>query len=369
VPVVAAAAFDEQRAGPAGDARRADYDAIRVRHAAKTKRPPPPDAGRCPGRRARDRLGGVRRPLPAGQPGIHRFIDYDLAELREYIDWTPFFAPGSCGAVPRHPQQPGLGEAARKLYDDAQEMLDRIVAEKWLRANGRHRHLPGRASATTRVVYTDESRTEVRHVLHHLRQQGQHREGIPNRSLADFIAPAEEAWRADHIGAFAVTAGLGRPSGCWRSRPSTTTTTPSCWSPWPTGWPRRSPSGCTSGCAPSSGGMPPRRDARQRRPDRRALPRHPAGPRLSRLPDHTEKQTDLGPARRRGGDRHRVDRVDGDVARGGRQRALLRPPEQRSTSSSAGSVATRSRSMPNARAGPAEAERWLGANLGYHPED
>ena len=88
--------------------------------------------------------------------------------------------------------------------------------------------------------------------LHNLRQQGEHREGVPNRSLADYVAP-KETGLADYVGAFAVTAGLGIQELVASSRPRTTTTARSCWSRSPTGWPRRSPSGCTSGCARAVG--------------------------------------------------------------------------------------------------------------------
>ena len=88
-------------------------------------------------------------------------------------------------------------------------MLDRLSREKWLRAAGTFGLFPANRVGTDDLeVYTDETRTAVRTTLHHLRQQGQHREGIPNRSLADFVAP-KESGLADYVGAFAVTAGHG----------------------------------------------------------------------------------------------------------------------------------------------------------------
>lgn len=97
---------------------------------------------------------------------------------------------------------------ARKLYDEAQEMLDRIIAEQWLTAKGVIGLFPANSVGDDIEVYTDESRSEVAHTLHMLRQQGKHRPGVPNRSLADFVAPRDTGIK-DWIGAFAVTGGIG----------------------------------------------------------------------------------------------------------------------------------------------------------------
>ena len=113
------------------------------------------------------------------------------------------------GKFPDILNNPASGEAARKLYDDAQEMLDQLIEEKWLTRQRGARALPGqRASATTSRSTPTRRRTEVLTTLHNLRQQGEHRDGIPNRSLADFVAPKDTGLR-DYVGAFAVTAGLG----------------------------------------------------------------------------------------------------------------------------------------------------------------
>ena len=90
-------------------------------------------------------------------------------------------------------------------------MLDRLVDEKWLTANGVYGLFPAASTGEDVVVYEDESRAAVRATLHQLRQQGQHREGVPNRSLADYVAPigSDLAGGGDWVGAFAVTAGLG----------------------------------------------------------------------------------------------------------------------------------------------------------------
>ncbi len=112
------------------------------------------------------------------------------------------------GRFPDILNNPASGEAARKLYDDAQQMLDTAIKEKWLTANGVIGFFPANAVGDDIEVYTDESRTEVLTTLHNLRQQGEHRDGVPNRSLGDFVAP-KETGLADYVGAFAVTSGLG----------------------------------------------------------------------------------------------------------------------------------------------------------------
>ena len=190
---------------------------------------------------------------------------YDLAELRDYIDWQPFFNAWEMkGKFPDILHNPTTGETARALYDDAQAMLDKVIAEKWLTANAVFGFFPASAVGDDIEVYTDESRSEVLTTLHNLRQQGEHREGVPNRSLGDFVAPRETGL-PDHVGAFAVTAGLGRPGPHRRrSRRPTTTTPRSCSSRSPTGSPRRSRSGCTSGSAPSSGATSPTRTSTTR---------------------------------------------------------------------------------------------------------
>jgi 5-methyltetrahydrofolate--homocysteine methyltransferase len=152
--------------------------------------------------------GGYQPPAPRA-PGRHVLTEYDLGELREYIDWQPFFNAWEMkGKFPDILNNPTTGETARALYDDALAMLDQVVAEKWLTANAVFGLFPASAVGDDIEVYTDESRSEVVATLHNLRQQGEHREGVPNRSLGDFVAPRETGL-PDHVGAFAVTAGLG----------------------------------------------------------------------------------------------------------------------------------------------------------------
>ena len=99
------------------------------------------------------------------------------------------------GKFPDILNSPTTGETARALYDDAQAMLDRVIAEKWLTANAVFGFFPASAVGDDIEVYTDESRSAVLTTLHNLRQQGEHREGVPNRSLGDFVAPARDRLR------------------------------------------------------------------------------------------------------------------------------------------------------------------------------
>jgi 5-methyltetrahydrofolate--homocysteine methyltransferase len=206
VPVAAALLSDTQRPALL-EATEADYAALRERHAQKSDRPmltlEKARANRTP-----IEWEGYVPPVP-NESGVRVFADYDLAELREYIDWQPFFNAWEMkGKFPDILNNPASGDAARKLYDDAQDMLDKLIKEKWLTANGVIGFFPANAVGDDIEVYTDETRTGVLTTLHNLRQQGEHREGIPNRSLGDFVAP-KETGLADHVGAFAVTAGLG----------------------------------------------------------------------------------------------------------------------------------------------------------------
>ncbi|MBB3044739.1 5-methyltetrahydrofolate--homocysteine methyltransferase [Nocardioides soli] len=206
VPTAAALLDDKQRPALLATIQE-DYDALRARHAAKHDRPLLSVEGARENRTPVDWDGYVP-PAPA-QPGVHVLSAYDLGELREFIDWQPFFNAWEMkGKFPDILNNPQTGETARKLYDDAQAMLDRVVEEKWLTANAVFGLFPANAVGDDIELYADDARAEVRETLHHLRQQGEHRAGVPNRALSDFVAP-KETGLADHVGAFAVTAGLG----------------------------------------------------------------------------------------------------------------------------------------------------------------
>jgi 5-methyltetrahydrofolate--homocysteine methyltransferase len=230
VPVVSQLLSDEQRPKLLATVKT-DYDALRARHAAKSTdrplvplataranatpvdwsayRPPVPHVIAQQEKELLQRQSGVRR------HEITQFVrtwhDYPLAELRDYIDWGPFFNAWEMkGRFPDILHNPASGEAATRLYQDAQRMLDRLTDEKWLRADGVLGLFPANSVGDDIEVYADETRESVVATLRTLRQQGQHRDGVPNRALSDFVAPTSTGLR-DHVGAFAVTAGLGVP--------------------------------------------------------------------------------------------------------------------------------------------------------------
>jgi 5-methyltetrahydrofolate--homocysteine methyltransferase len=143
--------------------------------------------------------------------GARAFTGYDLAELVPYIDWTPFFSTWELtGKYPRILDDNVVGPEARKLFADAQAMLERMVAERWVTANAVIGFWPANAAGDDIALYTDDERTETLAVLHTLRQQmaRENRRDRANTALADFVAP-KETGLADYVGAFAVTAGLG----------------------------------------------------------------------------------------------------------------------------------------------------------------
>ena len=142
--------------------------------------------------------------------GTKVLADYDLAELATYIDWTPFFHTWELkGRYPRILEDETLGESATKLFADAQQMLQKIIAEKLLTARAVIGFWPANTvDYDTVQVYADDTRQQVETEFFTLRQQGEKGKGIPNLAFSDFVAPRETG-RADYLGGFAVTAGLG----------------------------------------------------------------------------------------------------------------------------------------------------------------
>ena len=142
--------------------------------------------------------------------GNRVFDDIDLGELRDYIDWMPFFNAWEFhGKFPQILEDDTVGEAATSLFEDATAMLDRIIDEKWLTARGVIGFHPANTHEHDDVlVYRDDERDAIAHRLVQLRQQRAKAEGQPQSCLADFVAPAGQG-HADYIGAFAVTAGIG----------------------------------------------------------------------------------------------------------------------------------------------------------------
>lgn len=174
-----------------------EYEAVRVARANKGQSALVPiEAARANGFVADMAL----KPDAPVSPGVHVFDDWDLADLREVIDWTPFFRAWElAGNYPAILQDEIVGESARNLFEDAQKMLDQIIAEKWLTAKGVAGLWPCRREGDDVVIAAGE---EVR--IPFLRQQISKREGRANMCLADFIDPA-----GDWIGGFAVTTGHG----------------------------------------------------------------------------------------------------------------------------------------------------------------
>jgi len=143
--------------------------------------------------------------------GTKVFEDYPLEKLVPMIDWTPFFQTWELqGTFPQILDDPRLGEAARPLFADAQEMLQQMVAEKWVKASGVIGFWPANSVGDDDIeLYTDDSRKTVLTTLHSLRQQmARGKSARANIALADFVAP-KESGIADYVGGFAVTSGHG----------------------------------------------------------------------------------------------------------------------------------------------------------------
>lgn len=141
--------------------------------------------------------------------GIKQLIDFPISELRKYIDWTFFFMVWELkGKYPAILNDELQGEEARKLYADANRMLDRIEAEKMVQANGVFGIWPANADGDDIVVYDNETSKKEIGRFYHLRQQEAKKPGSPNYCLSDFIAPLESG-KTDYFGAFAVTGGVG----------------------------------------------------------------------------------------------------------------------------------------------------------------
>ena len=141
--------------------------------------------------------------------GIKVFDDYPLEELRRDIDWTFFFLAWEFrGKFPAILDDPNQGVEVRKLYDEANNFLDEIIAKKMITAKGIFGIWPANSNGDDIDLYTDESRATLIGKFHHLRQQQKRSSGLPNYCLSDFVAP-KSSGIADYCGGFAVTAGIG----------------------------------------------------------------------------------------------------------------------------------------------------------------
>ncbi len=206
VGVCSALLSDEQRDDYARKIHE-EYETVRIRNAGRRPKAPDLDYPAAVAAGAQPDWNAVV--APPTFLGTRVFDDYPLPELVERIDWTPFFQTWELrGKYPRILEDEVVGESARSLFADAQAMLQRIIDEKLLTARGVVGFWPAcREGADDIAVFADAGRNRRIATLHHLRQQMK-RDNEPNRSLADFVAPAATGI-ADHVGAFAVTAGIG----------------------------------------------------------------------------------------------------------------------------------------------------------------
>lgn len=148
------------------------------------------------------------QPVKPQFTGTKVFETYDLEELAQYIDWTPFFQTWELkGRYPAILEDEKQGEAARQLWNDAQAMLKKIIDEKWFRPRAVIGFWPANAVGDDIKLFTDEKRSEDLATFYTLRQQLSKRDGRPNVALADFVAPVDSAKR-DYVGGFVVTAGI-----------------------------------------------------------------------------------------------------------------------------------------------------------------
>jgi len=141
--------------------------------------------------------------------GLKTFDDYSLEEISRYIDWTPFFhAWELAGKYPKILKDGVVGEEATRLFEDAQKLLKQVVDEKWLQARAVIGFFPANSVGDDIELYSNDGRSEVKTVLHHLRQQMAKPSDRPNSCISDFVAPKSSS-KDDYVGAFAVTAGIG----------------------------------------------------------------------------------------------------------------------------------------------------------------
>ena len=202
---VASKLLSEHKAAFAADIT-AEYDKIRARHTGKKRQKLQKLAAARDNRFEFD-WSSYTPPAPA-KPGVTVLRDYPIGQLIETIDWTPFFSSWEMkGVYPAILNDPNKGPEARKLFDDAQAMLQKIVDEGWIKAHGICGFFPANADGDDVIVYDDQRKTERARLLN-LRQQSEHRPGVPNHCLGDFVAPVNSGL-PDWVGGFAVTTGDG----------------------------------------------------------------------------------------------------------------------------------------------------------------
>jgi 5-methyltetrahydrofolate--homocysteine methyltransferase len=214
VPVTTSLLSDDGKAGFVAQ-HRADYEALRKAHAAPRQSIVSLETARA--RRTPIEWRAEDIPAPAFT-GVRVLDNFPLATLREYIDWSPFFHTwGLKGIYPRILDDERQGAEAKKIFADANALLDRIIEKNLITARGVYGFFPASAVGDDIELYTDCKRETVLDRFHFLRQQSNREGSEPCRSLADFIAP-KETGLPDYIGAFAVTTGIGLKELCDKFR-------------------------------------------------------------------------------------------------------------------------------------------------------
>ena len=210
VPVTTSLLSDERKSAFVAQ-HRADYEALRKAHSAPRSTVVSLETARK--RRTPIEWRAEDLPTPAFT-GVRVLDDFPLATLRAFIDWTPFFHTwGLKGVYPRILEHEGQGVQARQIFTEANALLDVIIEKKLIMARGVYGFFPASAVGDDVELYTDDTREKVLERFHFLRQQSNKEGNEPCRALADFIAP-KETGLPDHIGAFAVTSGIGLKELC-----------------------------------------------------------------------------------------------------------------------------------------------------------
>jgi len=209
VPVTTSLLSDEGKSAFV-EQHRADYEALRKAHSA-------PKLSVVPLEAARERRTPIAEDLPVPAfIGLRALDNFPLATLREFIDWSPFFHTwGLKGIYPRILEHAEHGAQARQVFSEGNALLDVIIEKKLITARGVYGFFPASAIGDDVELYTDDTREKVLERFHFLRQQSNKEGTEPCRSLADFIAPKEVGLH-DHMGAFAVTSGIGLKELCDR---------------------------------------------------------------------------------------------------------------------------------------------------------
>ena len=210
VPVTTSLLSDEGKSAFVAQ-HRADYEALRKAHSAPKLSVVSLEAARK--RRTPIEWRAEDLPVPAFT-GVRVLDNFPLATLREFIDWSPFFHTwGLKGIYPRILEHEEHGAQARQVFAEGNALLDVIIEKKLITARGVYGLFPASAVGDDVELYTDSTRGTVLERFHFLRQQSNREGSEPCRSLADFIAP-KETGLPDHIGAFAVTSGIGLKELC-----------------------------------------------------------------------------------------------------------------------------------------------------------